>query len=141
MESAAESLAGTESDASVCAIILTGRRPEVDRLDLTYMDAFAIDDEGNQDPDDALGFHDGKLWVHIADSSWLIPAGTEADKEARGRAANLYLPETTIPMLPPEATANWDWGFRMSHRPSASAIPWMLKAALWTAPSVFPGSK
>ncbi|QEN08651.1 RNB domain-containing ribonuclease [Oceanispirochaeta crateris] len=86
--------------------------PEVERLDLTHMDAFAIDDVGNQDPDDALSFHDGMLWVHIADSSSLIPAGTEADREARGRAANLYLPETTIPMLPPEATARLGLGLQ-----------------------------
>jgi len=78
--------------------------PSVDRVDLSFMESFAIDDEGNKDPDDALSFHDGKLWVHIADSSSLIPAGGEADREARGRAANLYLPEITVPMLPPEAT-------------------------------------
>jgi exoribonuclease II len=86
--------------------------PEIERRDLTHMEAFAIDDEGNKDPDDALSFSDGMFWVHIADSSSLIPAGGEADREARGRAANLYLPETTVPMLPPEATEKLGLGLQ-----------------------------
>ncbi|MBF9017038.1 MULTISPECIES: RNB domain-containing ribonuclease [unclassified Oceanispirochaeta] len=86
--------------------------PEVERRDLTHLEAFAIDDEGNKDPDDALSFADGKFWVHIADSSYLIPAGGEADREARGRAANLYIPETTVPMLPHEATEKLGLGLQ-----------------------------
>jgi len=86
--------------------------PEVVREDLTALDAYAIDDEGNQDPDDALSWSDGWLWVHIADSSSLIPAGGEADREARGRAANLYIPETIVPMLPPEATERLGLGLK-----------------------------
>ncbi len=86
--------------------------PRVERQDLTAMEAYAIDDEGNQDPDDALSFHEGCLWVHIADSSFLIPAGGGADKEARGRGANLYIPEGTIPMLPKEATERLGLGLQ-----------------------------
>ena len=86
--------------------------PEVEREDLTYMPAFAIDDEGNKDPDDAISFSDGWMWVHIADSSSLIPSGGDADREARGRAANLYIPESTIPMLPPEATERLGLGLQ-----------------------------
>lgn len=86
--------------------------PEVERRDLTYMEAYAIDDEGNKDPDDAVSFSDGKFWVHIADSSYLIPPGGDADREARGRAANLYLPETTVPMLPYEATEKLGLGLQ-----------------------------
>ncbi len=86
--------------------------PETERRDLSHMEAYAIDDEGNRDPDDALSFHDGKFWVHIADTSSLIPAGGDADREARGRAANLYLPETTVPMLPHEATERLGLGLQ-----------------------------
>jgi exoribonuclease-2 len=75
-----------------------------DRRDLTHLPAFAIDDEGNKDPDDALSVADGRLWVHIADVAALIPPGSPADEEARDRGANLYLPEGTVPMLPPEVT-------------------------------------
>ncbi|MCB8922120.1 MAG: RNB domain-containing ribonuclease [Ardenticatenaceae bacterium] len=76
-----------------------------ERRDLTHLPAFAIDDEGNQDPDDALSWDDGVLWVHIADVAALIPPDSAADLEARGRGANLYLPEGTVYMLPPAATA------------------------------------
>lgn len=77
---------------------------EEPRKDLTHLAAFAIDDEGSQDPDDALSLDDGCLWVHVADVAALVAPGSEADLEARSRGANLYLPEQTIPMLPPEAT-------------------------------------
>lgn len=74
------------------------------RRDLTHLQAFAIDDEGNQDPDDALSLESNRLWVHVADVAALVPPDSVADLEARARGANLYLPEGTVPMLPPEAT-------------------------------------
>jgi exoribonuclease-2 len=78
--------------------------PEEERLDLTHLPALAIDDEGNQDPDDALSLEDDRLWVHVADVAALVGPESEADLEARARGANLYLPEGTVPMLPPKAT-------------------------------------
>ena len=78
--------------------------PEEERRDLTHLPAFAIDDEGNQDPDDALSWDNGRLWVHIADVAALIPPDSLLDLEARARGANLYLPEGTVTMLPPAAT-------------------------------------
>ncbi|MEZ4516937.1 MAG: RNB domain-containing ribonuclease [Chloroflexota bacterium] len=78
--------------------------PDEPRLDLTHLTALAIDDEGSTDPDDAISYDDGWLWVHVADAAALVPPDSEADLEARSRAANLYLPEGTIPMLPREAT-------------------------------------
>ena len=77
---------------------------EQDRLDLTHLPAFAIDDEGNVDPDDALSLDAGRLWVHVADVAALIRPDDAADLQARARGANLYLPETTVPMLPPTVT-------------------------------------
>jgi exoribonuclease-2 len=74
------------------------------RTDLTHLQAFAIDDEGSQDPDDALSLEDSRLWVHVADVAALVTPESLADLEARARGANLYLPEGTIPMLPPKAT-------------------------------------
>jgi exoribonuclease-2 len=74
------------------------------RRDLTHLQAFAIDDEGNQDPDDALSLDGGRLWVHVADVAALVSPDSAADIEARARGANLYLPEGTVTMLPPEAT-------------------------------------
>lgn len=78
--------------------------PPEDRFDLTHLSAFAIDDEGTRDPDDALSLDGDRLWVHVADVAALVPAQSEADVEARARGANLYLPEGTVPMLPPKAT-------------------------------------
>jgi exoribonuclease-2 len=78
--------------------------PDEPRQDLTHLPAFAIDDEGNQDPDDALSLDGNRLWVHVADVAALVPPDSEADLEARARGANLYLPESTVTMLPAEAT-------------------------------------
>ncbi|NJN55689.1 MAG: RNB domain-containing ribonuclease, partial [Anaerolineae bacterium] len=78
--------------------------PAEDRRDLTHLLALAIDDEDNKDPDDALSWADGRLWVHIADVAALVLPGSAADEEACARAANLYLPEGTVPMLPPVVT-------------------------------------
>ncbi|MCB0194864.1 MAG: RNB domain-containing ribonuclease [Anaerolineae bacterium] len=78
--------------------------PLEERVDLTHLPAFAIDDEGSKDPDDALTIDGNRLWVHIADVAALIPPDSPADLEARARGANLYVPEQTITMLPSKAT-------------------------------------
>jgi exoribonuclease-2 len=78
--------------------------PDENRRDLTHLSAFAIDDEGNRDPDDALSLEGSRLWVHVADVAALVTPDSLADLEARARGANLYLPESTVTMLPPEAT-------------------------------------
>ncbi|MCP4357845.1 MAG: RNB domain-containing ribonuclease [Chloroflexi bacterium] len=78
--------------------------PDEDRRDLTHLLSLAIDDEDNQDPDDAVSLDGERLWVHIADVAALVTPDSAADVGARARAANLYLPEGTIPMLPLAAT-------------------------------------
>jgi len=78
--------------------------PEESREDLTAMEAFAIDDEGNQDPDDAISYDGELLWVHIADVAALVTPGSDIDKEAEARGANLYVPEKIVHMLPPGMT-------------------------------------
>ena len=88
----------------------------IERTDLTYLTSYAIDDAGTEDPDDALaleilpaGF---RLWVHVADPvPWDTPeAGLEA--AARARGSSIYLPEGTIPMLPPELVAQIGLGLK-----------------------------
>jgi exoribonuclease-2 len=85
-----------------------------ERLDLTSLDTFAIDDRENRDPDDAISLEfcrldnqgkllSGRLWIHIADVAALILPDSPADVEARARGATLYLPEGAITMLPLEA--------------------------------------
>lgn len=77
---------------------------EEERVDLTHLPAYAIDDEGNQDPDDAISLDGDRIWVHVADVAALVAPDSELDLAARERGANLYLPETTIPMLPDAIT-------------------------------------
>lgn len=81
-----------------------GDLPDEPRRDLTHLLSLAIDDEGSSDPDDALSLDGDTLWVHVADVAALVPPDSPADLEARNRAANLYLPEGTIHMLPAALT-------------------------------------
>lgn len=74
---------------------------EPNPLDLTHLEAFAIDDEGSMDPDDAISLDgNNRLWVHITDIASLVKAGSLTDKEAASRGSNLYLPTQTVHMLP-----------------------------------------
>lgn len=77
-----------------------------DRLDLTELETFTIDDADTRDRDDALSLEkaDGgyRIGVHIADAGALVPIAGAMNAEADGRMATLYLPERSIPMLPPE---------------------------------------
>ncbi len=77
---------------------------QAQRLDLTHLLSFAIDDEGSEDPDDAIGLDGDRIWVHVADAASLISPDSELDLEARERGANLYLPEDTVHMLPQSIT-------------------------------------
>lgn len=84
--------------------------PEENRLDLTHLSAYAIDDDGNQDPDDALSIESRpeggyRLWVHVSDVAALVSPNSELDRAARARGATLYLPDLISPMLPPELVA------------------------------------
>ncbi|RPJ48065.1 MAG: RNB domain-containing ribonuclease, partial [Chloroflexi bacterium] len=82
--------------------------PEEERLDLTGLPAFAIDDEDTDTPDDAISLEEiaqgWRLWVHIADVAALVPPGSPLDLEARGRGESLHLPEGTIHLLPRDVT-------------------------------------
>jgi exoribonuclease-2 len=94
-----------------------------ERLDLTGTEAFAIDDEGNQDPDDAVAWDNGTFWVHVADAAAAISAGSPADMAARERSSSLYLPEKTVPMLPFEAAETLGLG----HQATSPALSYAFK--------------
>ena len=80
--------------------------PDEKRLDLTSLDAYAIDSPWSDDPDDAVSLEGPYcLWVHVADPASSITPDSPADREARGRGATLYLPEGASRMLSPEAQA------------------------------------
>ena len=84
--------------------------PDEPRRDLTHLPALAIDDQGNMDPDDAISWDDGRIWIHVADVAALVTPGSNLDIAARERAANLYLPEETVSMLPVEVTTRLGLG-------------------------------
>jgi exoribonuclease II len=86
--------------------------PDEQRLDLTHLPAFAIDDEGNQDPDDAVSIDGDRIWVHVADVAALVGADDALDREARARGANLYLPEGIVNMLPAAVTEQLGLGLQ-----------------------------
>ena len=76
-----------------------------ERLDLTGLETFTIDDDDTRDRDDALSLEavDGgyRVGIHIADAGALVPINGPMNVEADRRMATLYLPERSIPMLPP----------------------------------------
>jgi ribonuclease R len=74
------------------------------RRDLTDLLTVTIDPYDARDFDDAISLKhaDGRwtLWVHIADVTHFVPAGSPLDRDARQRATSVYLPDRVIPMLP-----------------------------------------
>ena len=78
-----------------------------ERIDLTHLKVYTIDDESTEEIDDGLSVevlenNIIKLWIHIADPTYLISPGDELDLEARKRSTTLYLPTGTISMFPTE---------------------------------------
>jgi len=87
--------------------------PQEEREDLTHLTAFAIDDQGSADPDDAITcLEDGTCWVHVADVSALAGPGSDVDVEARQRVTTVYLPQGPMPMLPDAVTEELGMGLR-----------------------------
>jgi ribonuclease R len=76
------------------------------RVDLRDLVTFTIDPETAKDFDDAISAlqeGDGiRVWVHIADVSWFVPAGSPLDRGAYERALSVYVPGLVAPMLPHE---------------------------------------
>jgi exoribonuclease-2 len=78
--------------------------PVVERVDLTHLSSYAIDNEGSNDADDAISIDNNKLWVHVADVANIVPSGSNLDVYAQERGSNFYLPESIIHMLPTSVT-------------------------------------
>lgn len=89
-----------------------GELPEENRLDLTDIQAFAIDDEESNDPDDAISYDGDRFWVHVADVAALVRHDSAIDKLAASRASNLYLPEGLVNMLPETITEQLGLGLQ-----------------------------
>jgi len=86
------------------------------RVDLTGMEAWAIDNAWSHDPDDAISWDGEAAWVHVADPASAIVPGSAADIEASNRSGTLYLPEGAIPMLPDAALDRFGLGLAETSR-------------------------
>ena len=80
------------------------------RVDLRHLLAFTIDPEEAKDFDDALSVEpegEGlRAWIHIADVSAYVPAGSPLDRDAAERAFSVYVPGRVEPMLPERLSAD-----------------------------------
>jgi ribonuclease R len=76
------------------------------RADLRDLTTFTVDPETAKDFDDAISVRregDGvRIWVHIADVSYFVPAGSPLDRGAAERGNSVYVPGLVAPMLPHE---------------------------------------
>jgi ribonuclease R len=76
------------------------------RTDLRDLTTITIDPDTAKDFDDALSFRREpggiRSWVHIADVSAFIAAGSPLDRGAAERAFSTYVPGLVAPMLPHE---------------------------------------
>jgi ribonuclease R len=75
------------------------------REDFRQIFTFTIDPDDAKDFDDALSYRvlpGGmfEVYIHIADVSYYVTAGTPLDVEARARGNSVYLVDRVIPMLP-----------------------------------------
>ncbi len=75
------------------------------RRDMRDRVCFTIDPERARDHDDAVSvLREGeggyRLWVHIADVSHFVPAGSALDREAYDRGTSTYLIDRVVHMLP-----------------------------------------
>ena len=73
-----------------------------DRIDLTHLTCFAIDNNGSSDADDAISIEGDRVWIHIADVASFVDINGDLDLFAQKRASNLYLPDQILHMLPPK---------------------------------------
>ncbi|MHB1325162.1 MAG: ribonuclease R family protein [Thermoleophilia bacterium] len=87
-------------------------RLDGDRRNLTGLVSFTIDPDEAKDFDDAISLVDGPgegevtLYVHIADVSYFVPAGSAVDREAQKKACSVYMPVAVEPMLPPKLSSD-----------------------------------
>jgi len=84
---------------------LAMRELNTDAEDMTDLSVITIDAETTRDVDDGLSIaYDGEeiiLGIHITDVASFFDHDSDFDREIRERATSIYLPEMTIPMIPP----------------------------------------
>lgn len=95
------------SEMAQCRLTSPPPDPDADRVDLTRLKVYTIDDESTREIDDGLsveflGNGQQRLWIHIADPTRWVSPGDELELEARRRCTTVYLPTGMVPMFPSE---------------------------------------
>ena len=76
-----------------------------ERIDLREMAVLTLDCDETRDMDDAVSLEQTEqgwlLGIHIADVAAYVTPGSRLDEIATERGASIYLPNRTLPMLPP----------------------------------------
>jgi exoribonuclease-2 len=97
-------LAGFSEKVEAHAQELPHFAPGPEHKDLSHLTAFSIDDEETREVDDALSVEqDGEnliVGIHIADPATFVKRDDPLDRAALNRPLTLYLPSTTVTMLP-----------------------------------------
>lgn len=83
--------------------------PQEERTVLDHV-AYAIDNAWSADPDDAIAYDGGFVWVHIADPASSVLPDTPIDLAARHRGSTLYIPEGAARMLAEESLEDYALG-------------------------------
>lgn len=91
------------------SIVLDSPPVEDDRIKIETL-AYAIDNEGSTDPDDAIAFDGECLWIHIADPASTVSPNSAIDLAARNRGATLYIPEGASRMLCEKSLSDYALG-------------------------------
>ncbi|PIE97530.1 MAG: ribonuclease II [Treponema sp.] len=79
-------------------------------LDLTSLTAYAIDNRGSTDPDDAVCYDGKYLWIHVANPAETVTCDSTSDLSARKRGVTLYIPDGTARMLGSDAVKYYALG-------------------------------
>ncbi len=83
---------------------------KITRKNLTHIKSFAIDNSDSSEADDAISLDGDRVWIHIADVASQVEIDSELDCYAYNRVSNLYLPDQTIHMLPPNLSSRCSLG-------------------------------
>jgi len=97
--------AGFSDNLEAWAAAIAAYQAQSQRQDFSAPISFSIDDSDTREIDDAFSVRqlaDGKLeiCIHIADPNVFIAKDDPIDQAARDRPLSLYLPTTTVTMLP-----------------------------------------
>ena len=85
--------------------------PDEQRVEILQT-AYAIDNETSDDPDDAVSFDGGFVWIPIADPAATVLPDSKIDIDARKRGTTLYMPEGISRMISEDSLTDYALGLQ-----------------------------